>query len=227
MFVPTLAATLRPVLSLACAGVPLAATAVLTTAITATEVGAGFTPGPGVLWTAVAAVGAVATACCSVLAGMVERDDSEDSDLEDSEDPAGAARPEPNLITPLLTAGILAIGGFATPSIVAPDYVEPALWPNFGTPSWGLLLALCTVLGACVLAPRCRPARAAALLAGATCLAGLRVAELPLAGSEINGAHAGVGWWLAVGCVVALSIAALVASRGTFHSAEPRTGSIR
>jgi hypothetical protein len=238
MFVPGLAATVRPVLSVVWAGVPLAATAVLTTAITATELGAGLSPGPGVLWTAVAAVGAAATACCCVVAGMVERDDSEDGDdTEDSDDPeeaaeggaaaAAAGRREPNLITPLIAGGILALGGFGTSSIVAPEYVEPALWPNFGTPSWGLLLALCIVLGACVLAPRCRPSRAAALLAGASCLAGLRAAELPLTGGEITGAHAGVGWWLALACVVALAIAAVVASRGTFHSTKARTGSIR
>ncbi|WP_210718589.1 hypothetical protein [Amycolatopsis acididurans] len=212
MFVPRLAANMRPALSVCWAGVPLAGTAVLTTAITATELrAAGLTPGPGVLWTAVAIVAAVATACCSVVAGMVERD---------NEDVAGGDRPGPNLMTPLVAGGILAIGGFGTPSILAPDYVEPALWSNFGTPSWGLLLALITVVGVCLLAPRCRPARAAALLAGATCLAGLRVAEYPLT-VGVAGAHPGVGWWLALACAVALLIATAVAAR---PAKKPTTG---
>jgi hypothetical protein len=176
-----------------------------------------------VLWTAVAAAGAVATACCSVVAGMVERDDSEDNeDAEAVVDLQGAG-----IYTPVVAGGILALGAFGTPSIVAPDYVEPALWSNFGTPSWGLLLALLTLLGACSLAPRCRPVRATALLIGATLLAVLRVLELPLAAGQIGGAHAGAGWWLALGCAVALAIASGMASRGVFHSPDTRSGSIR
>ncbi|GHF87973.1 hypothetical protein FHX82_000962 [Amycolatopsis bartoniae] len=218
MFVPRLAPVLRPVLSVAWVGVPLAATAVLTTAITASELGAGLSPGPGVLWTSVAAATAVAVAVVSVIAGMVERDDSDES-LD--------VLLGPNMITPLVAGGILAVGGFGTPSIVAPDYVEPALWSNFGTPSWGLLLALLTVLGACFLAPRSRPARATALLAGATCVAALRVLALPLTGDQIPGAHAGVGWWIALGCVVALAIATVLAPRGTTHTRKTPSGSIR
>ncbi|WAL65060.1 hypothetical protein ORV05_29745 [Amycolatopsis cynarae] len=220
MFPPRVAALVRPALSVAWAGVPLAATAVLTTAITATELGGAFSPGTGVLWTATAAVAAGATGCCSVVAGMVERDELDET--------AGAAVPPgPDLVTPLVAGAILAVGAFGTPVIVAPDYVEPALSTNFGTPSWGLLLGLALVLGAATLAPRCRPARAAALLAGAACLAGLRVAELPLAGSEIAGAHAGLGWWLALGCVLALVLAAVMAARGAFHNSKRPTGSIR
>ncbi|TNC28775.1 hypothetical protein [Amycolatopsis alkalitolerans] len=218
MLVPGLAPAVRPALSVAWAGVPLAATAVLTLAITATELGAGLSPGQGVLWTSVAVAAAAAAACFSVVTGMVERDDS---------DEAADAVPGPNMITPMVAGGILAIGGFGIPSIVAPDYVEPALWSNFGTPSWGLLLALLTVLGACFLAPRSRPARAAALLAGATSLAVIRVLELPLGSSGIPGAHAGIGWWMALGSAVALAIATVVAPRGTIHTAKPPSGSIR
>lgn len=205
MFVPRLAARVRPVLSVGWAGVAVAATAVLTTAITASELGAGLGPGPGVPWTAVALLCAVATACCSVVAGMVERDDAEES---------VDRVPGPNLLTPLLAGGILAIGAFGTPAIVAADYTEPALWPNFGTPSWGLLIALFTVAGACLLAPRCRPARAAALLAGAAGVVLLRVVALPLTAGLLPEAHAGVGWWLAAGCAVALVLAAVTAVTG-------------
>jgi len=224
MFTATPAGYVRPALSVAWVVVPLAGTAVLTMAITATELGAGLTPGPGVLWTALAIVGSAATACCSVVAGMVERDETTDPASAFGE---GQAVPGGSLLTPLVAAGILAIGAFGTPSIVAADYVEPALWSTFGTPSWGLLVALLTVLGACVLAPRCRPARAAALLAGAACVAGVRAAELPLAGDEIAGARAGLGWWLAIGCALALVIAAAMAARGSIHTPKTRSGSIR
>ncbi|MEU0466477.1 hypothetical protein ABZ215_20950 [Amycolatopsis sp. NPDC006131] len=224
MFTAGPAAYARPALSVAWVTVPLAGTAVLTMAVTATELGAGLTPGPGVLWTALAIVGSAITACCSVVAGMVERDETTDPATALGD---GPALPGADLLTPLVAAGILAIGAFGTPSILAPDYVEPALWSSFGTPSWGLLVALLTVLGACVLAPRCRPARAAALLAGAACVAGLRAAELPLVGDEIAGAHAGLGWWLALGCALALVIAAVLAARGSIHTPKPRSGSIR
>ncbi|AIJ20857.1 hypothetical protein [Amycolatopsis methanolica] len=224
MFTAGPAAYARPALSVAWVTVPLAGTAVLTMAVTATELGAGLAPGPGVLWTALAIVGSAITACCSVVAGMVERDETTDPATAFGD---GPALPGADLLTPLVAAGILAIGAFGTPSILAPDYVEPALWSSFGTPSWGLLVALLTVLGACVLAPRCRPARAAALLAGAACVAGLRAAELPLVGDEIAGAHAGLGWWLALGCSLALVIAAVLAARGSIHTPKPRSGSIR
>ncbi|WP_431925070.1 hypothetical protein [Amycolatopsis tucumanensis] len=224
MFTAGPAAYARPALSVAWVTVPLAGTAVLTMAVTATELGAGLTPGPGVLWTALAIVGSAITACCSVVAGMVERDETTDPATALGD---GPALPGADLLTPLVAAGILAIGAFGTPSILAPDYVEPALWSSFGTPSWGLLVALLTVLGACVLAPRCRPARAAALLAGTACVAGLRAAELPLVGDEIAGAHAGLGWWLALGCALALVIAAVLAARGSIHTPKPRSGSIR
>ncbi|GAB3579289.1 hypothetical protein GCM10027445_47620 [Amycolatopsis endophytica] len=224
MFTAGPAAWVRPALSVAWVGVPLAGTAVLTMAVTATELGAGLTPGPGVLWTALAIVGSAITACCSVVAGMVERDETTDPATALGD---GPSLPGADLITPLVAAGILAIGAFGTPSILATDYVEPALWSSFGTPSWGLLVALLTVLGVCVLAPRCRPARAAALLAGAACVAGLRAAELPLAGDEIAGARAGLGWWLALGCALALVIAAVLAARGSIHTPKTRSGSIR
>lgn len=205
MFVPALAVRIRPALSVAWAAVALAATAVLTTAITASELGAGLEPGPGAPWTAVSVVLAAVTASCSVVAGMVERDDA---------DEAGEQVPGPNLFLPVVAAGVLAIGAFGTPSIVAPGYTEPDLWSNFGTPSWGLLLALLTVVGACLLAPRSRPAHAAALLAGAAGVTLVRLAALPLTTGQIPGAHPGAGWWLTLGCAVALGIAAVAAVTG-------------
>jgi hypothetical protein len=205
MFVPRLAANVRPALSVCWAGVALAATAVLTTAITASELGFGLGPGPGAPWVAVSVLLAAATACCSVVAGMVERDDGDDP-VDHISGPA--------LFVPLVAGGVLAIGAFGAPSIVSPGYSEPALWSDFGTPSWGLLIALLTVLGASLLALRSRPPRAAALLVGAAGVAVVRLLALPLAIGEIPGAHAGLGWWLTLGCVVALVVAAMTAVTG-------------
>lgn len=206
MFVPRLAESLRPALSVSWSGVALAATAVLTTAITASELGAGLGPGPAVPWIAMSVVFAGATACCSVVAGMVERDDGEEPE---------ELVPGPALLIPLLAGGLLAIGAYGMPSIVSPDYTEPALWSNFGTPSWGLLIALFTVLGVTWLALRSRPARASALLAGAAAVTLLRLLALPLAGGQIPGAHAGLGWWLTLVCAIAFAVAAAVAVIGT------------
>ena len=65
------------------------------------------------------------------------------------------------------------------------------------------------------------------MLAGAACVAIVRLLALPFAGSQIPGAHAGVGWWLTLACGVALTTAAVAAVRGAFHTPEPRSGSIR
>lgn len=206
MFVPQLAESVRPALSVSWSGVALAATAVLTTAITASELGAGLGPGPAVPWIAMSVVFAGAAACCSVVAGMVERDDREEPE---------ELVPGPALLIPLLAGGLLAIGAYGMPTIVSPAYTESALWSNFGTPSWGLLIALFTVLGATWLALRSRPARASALLAGAAGVTLLRLLALPLAGGQIPGAHAGLGWWLTLLCAIAFAIAAAVAVTGT------------
>lgn len=203
MFVPRLAQSVRPALSVTWSAVALAVTSVLTTAITASELGVGLAPGPAVPWIAGSLVFAVAAACCSVVAGMIERDDREEPD---------ELVPGPSvLLILLLVASALAIAAFGMPSIISPDYTEPTVWSNFGTPSWGLLIALCTVLGACALSLRSRPPRAAALLAGAGVVTSLRLLALPFASGQIPGANAGLGWWLTLVCAVALFAAAVTA----------------
>ncbi|MFF5986409.1 hypothetical protein [Prauserella flavalba] len=211
MFVPGVARVFRPALSVAWAGVLLAGTAVLDTAITATGVAGTLETGPGVLWTWLAMVAAAITACCSVVAGIVEREDDEGYDREGGETGLAGV----NMLTPLAAAGVLAVAAFGTPVIVAPDYEAAGLWSAFGTPSWGLLAATLTVLGAVVLAPRSRPAPAVALLGGAACLLGLHAATLPLSSGDIEGATAGIGVWLALAGIVALIIAAVIAAVGS------------
>ncbi|SFB32300.1 hypothetical protein SAMN05216266_108140 [Amycolatopsis marina] len=212
MFVPGLAAVVRPALSVTWAGVLLSGAAVLDVAVAATDLGATYTTGQGVVWTVTAMIGATVTACCSAVAGMVEREDSEEAGgLSGGQVPQLA----PTVITPLVATVILAVAAFGTPAITAPDYVSAGLWSEFGTPSWGLLAAVLTVLGAAALVPRSRPARAAAVLVGVACLLILRAAQLPLTASDIEGATAGTGMWLGVaGALAALLTAGLAVLGG-------------
>lgn len=227
LLVERLAPAVRPAVSMAWAGVPLAAAAVLDTVLTS-----GYTPsigpfaqlpeyptagslasGPGVLWTWLAMVGAVVTACCSVVAGLVEREDL-DEDEVGSGGTNGVTAVGLGMLTPLTAAAVLSVAAFATPTVTAPGYVEAGLWSNMGPPTWGLAVAVLTVVGGCVLAARSRPARAVALLAGAACVVGLRAATVPLVGGEIEGASAGLGLWFSLAAVVALAGCVVIAVRG-------------
>ncbi|WP_277670236.1 hypothetical protein [Saccharomonospora viridis] len=240
MFVTRVATAVRPVLSVAWVGVPLAATAVLDTALTTgytsttfspTQYGSpvdgldplGFGPfssGPGAVWAWLAMVGAVVTACCSVVAGVVEREDAEDAAADEvsGEDgngiPDGVTTVGLRMLIPLTAAAVLAIAAFGTPLVTAPEYVEPGLWSDVGTPTWGLAAAVLVIVGACVLATRSRPARAAALLAGVACVVGLRAATAPLVGGEIDGSAAGLGLWFSLAALAALAGAGAVAMTG-------------
>ncbi len=232
LLVDRLAPVVRPAVSVAWAGVPFTAAAVLDTVLTS-----GYTPsvwsapgpggpqlreyltaesigsGPGVLWAWLAMVGAVVTACCSVVAGLVERED-----LDEDDDVSGAASGVSGvglrMLTPLTAAAVLSVAAFATPMVTAPEYVETGLWSDAGPPTWGLVVAVLTVTGACALAVRSRPARAAALLAGAACVVGLRAATVPLVGGEIEGSSAGLGLWFSLAATVALVGCATIAVLG-------------
>ncbi|WP_197320720.1 hypothetical protein [Saccharomonospora sp. NB11] len=225
MFVGRLAPLVRPVVSMVWVGVPLAAAAVLDTALTTgytssmlsvsgplsgDEVTAvSIDSGPGVLWAWLAMVGAAVTACCSVVAGLVEREE-----LDEGESVAGLSAVGLRMLTPLAAAAVLVIAAFVTPMVTAVGYVEPGLISDVGPPTWGLAAALVTVLGGCVLAARSRPARAAALLVGAAAVAGLRAATAPLVGGQIDGASAGPGLWFSLGAVVVLLACAATAAFG-------------
>jgi hypothetical protein len=205
--VPSVSSRIRPVLSVAWVGVELAGAAVLGTALTATAFMSSYTEGSGVLWTVAAMVLAGVTAGGSVILGVVEREESDDSG-PDGPRPSGA------VVTPLTAGAVLAVAAFGVATFAAPDYVAPGLWSNFSTPSWGILAALLTVLGAAALVPRSRPSQAAGLLGGAVLVLALRAAELPMLGGRIEGAHTALGFWLALAGIAALVIAAVMALTG-------------
>lgn len=196
MFVRPQAATLRPALSIVWVAVPLAGMSVLGAGVAAAETGGVLVPGPGVLWTVLAMVLAAVTACLSVVAGLVEREDIQ----------PGAPGGRPGVVP--VVGGVFALVGFALPVAGSADYAGPGMVANVVTGSWGLLAGTLAVLVAVALAPRCRPVRAAALLAGAACLPGLRAAEWPLTALRVDGLGPGPGWWFAVAAAVALAVAA-------------------
>ncbi|MEU0794592.1 hypothetical protein ABZ342_31415 [Amycolatopsis sp. NPDC005961] len=219
------AAGARSVLGVAWAGIVLAGTAVLNTALTATQAGnlAGFggadlggtsgaAPvftydlGAGAAWTFAALVLAVLVALAAAGTGVVEREDAET-----------ATEPGKNVLTPVVAGGVLAVAAFGLPVFSVPGYVAPGLWSNFDTPSWGLLTAVVVVVGAAALALRSRPKPAATLLAGAALLAALHAAELPLVGGSLGDASPSTGFWLALAAVAALLVAAGMSVAGSRH----------
>ncbi|MEV4149123.1 hypothetical protein AB0J40_36065 [Amycolatopsis sp. NPDC049691] len=214
---PATAAKARPVLGVAWAGIVLAGTAVLNTALTATQAGnlAGFggsdvgaTPvftydlGAGAAWTFVALVLAALTALAAVGTGVVEREDVGD----------GAANA--GVLTPVVAGAVLAVAGFGLPVFSVPGYVAPGLWSNLDTPSWGLWTTVVVVVGAAALALRSRPQPAAALLTGAALLAALHAAELPLVGGALGGASPSTGFWVTLAAAAALLVAAGMSAAG-------------
>ncbi|WP_242545882.1 hypothetical protein [Amycolatopsis sp. MtRt-6] len=214
VLVPRTAAVARPVLGVAWAGIVLAGTAVLNTALTATQAGnlAGFggtaAPvftydlGAGAAGTFVALVLAVLAALAAAGTGVVERED------------AGEDAGRGNVLAPAVAGAILAVAAFGLPVFAVPGYAAAGLWSRFDTPSWGLLTAAAVVVGAAALATRSRPKPAAALLAGAALLTALHAAELPLVGGSLGGASPATGFWVALAATAALLVAAGLAVAG-------------
>ncbi|WP_255638889.1 hypothetical protein [Amycolatopsis sp. DSM 110486] len=203
--------TARGILAVLWAGVVLAGTAVLSTAITASQAtgltgldGLGGTIsyhlGAGAVFTAIALGLAGLTALAAAITGVVERDDE------------GTEGPRPRVLLPVAAAAILSVLAFGTPVFTAPDYPSPGLWSDFDTPSWGLLTALLVVLGVLALSVRSRPGAAAAALTGAVLVLAVHVAQLPLVG--IAGRTPALGFWFGLAAIVVTATAAATAAAG-------------
>ncbi|WP_156050527.1 hypothetical protein [Allokutzneria albata] len=200
MAVRGLASTLRPALAVAWAGVVFAAAIALDVVVGAVGV-AGVEVGPGT-WALIAAVAlALGTGAAAALAGGVERDE-----VDLSEPIRNDA-----LFLPVGLAVALSAAAYVVPVLSAPDFIAPGLLSPLRISSWGVLVAMLTVVAASALSLFCRPRRAAALLLGAAFVVGLRAAELPLTVQRVEGAAAASGMWFAVGSFVVLLIAAGIA----------------
>lgn len=191
------APTLRPMLAVAFAAVPLAGAEALDAAFGGSGID-GVTLGPAPWFTGLALVTAAAGAVCAALAGAVERDDV---DLT-------SVTTQSTVLVPSVLGVLLAVGAFGLPVARATGYAEPGIVTNFQVTSWGLLLALVTVIITGFVAPRARPMRAAGLLIGAAAVLLVRVLEFPLTSGRIVGSTAGPGLWFAVASLVVLLVAA-------------------
>ncbi|WIX79891.1 hypothetical protein QRX50_03560 [Amycolatopsis carbonis] len=201
----------RGILAVIWAAVVLAGTAVLSTAITASQAtgltgldGLGGTIsyhlGAGAVFTTIALGLAGLTALAAAVTGVVERDDE------------GTEGPRPRVLLPVAVAAILSVLAFGTPVFAAPGYSAPGLWSDFDTPSWGLLTALLVVLGVLALSVRSRPGAAAAALTGAVLVLAVHVAQLPLVG--IAGRTPALGFWFGLAAIVVTATAAATAAAG-------------
>lgn len=201
MLVPRWAPAVRPAFAVAWAGVVLAGTTAFDTALTANQI-TGVRIGPGFWASALAMLAALAGACCAGLAGGVERDDVDLSRL----------RWHPGVVGPAVAGALLAVGAFGLPALEAPGFTEPGLWSHFTFASLGLVFGVVAVVAAALLAPRCRPQRAAALLFGAAGVLLVRVLTFPLT-HHIAGAHVtfGPGFVLALAGLVALGVGGVLA----------------
>lgn len=199
MFVPKAAAVVRPALSVAWAGVLLVGAQALALPVAVDTVLMTSRPGIGVVWTAVSVLGALLLAACSLVAGVVEREDTERVPLHSA------------VMYSSAIAGALVIGAFGLPVISAAEYHGSGLAQRFDLTFWGVLVAMLVVLGALALAPLCRSARAAALLLGAIGVVALRLLELPLVGRQVTGFEIEAGAWFGFAAVAVLAVAAGIA----------------
>jgi hypothetical protein len=157
--------------------------------------------GAGV-WFAVAAIVLAAfSAVAAAVAGGAERDDVDLSER----------KLNTRVAIPVGAAILLAVGAFAFPMIVAPDFAAPGIFSEFRLASWGLLIGFAAVAGAAAVAAFARPKRAAALLFGGAVVVGVHLLELPMTGDRVADAAAGQGTWLSLACLVALVAGAMTA----------------
>ncbi|GAA2808231.1 hypothetical protein [Saccharopolyspora taberi] len=208
VLVPGLALLVRPVLTVAWSVLPLVAAAVLDTVFTAVQ-GAGATAEIGAWAAGVGVLVGIAAAIVAALAGGVERDDV---DLTENE-------VNRTVLALSAVAGVLGALSLVLPVIVAPGYTPPGVFSDFSTTSWGLVAALTAVIGAALLAPRCRPARASALLCGGGVVVAVRVLELPLTAARAEGSGPGLGLWAGIAALVMFACTAVVAARARAEKA--------
>jgi len=200
MLVRNWAPTLRPVLAVALAAIPLAGVAALDAAFSGAGI-AGVGLGPASWFTGFAILATCVAAICAALAGGVERDDVDLTSVS----------VQPMVLVPAALGVLLALGAFGLPMLSADGYTEAGIVSNFQVTSWGLLVALVTVIIAGLVAPRSRPARAAGLLFGAAAVVAVRLSAFPLTRGRVAHSVVGAGTWLSAASFVALVVAAVAA----------------
>jgi hypothetical protein len=201
LLIKPISGVVRPALSVGWVTVPFASLTALDAVITATSTSTAIRAAGGAVWSVIAMIFAFAAALFTGFAGGIERDTVERTDR-----PTNIV-----LAAPIAGAVLFGIGAFGLPTMRAKDYVAPGIWQNLQLASWGLGLAMVSVIVAAVIAGRARPVRAAMLLFGAAAVVGVRALEFPLTSGRAVDATAGAGTWLSIACIAALVISAFVA----------------
>lgn len=207
LFVPSIAGTVRPAILFGYLAMQFAAAGATQPVLAASQAGIA-QPGAGFWLMILVAPFGVLALICAGLAGAVERENIV---------PAKREQLPMTELGAVLLGGIFAVGAFALPNMSGDNYTAPTLVPD-NTPvvSAALLSSLLWLIIGFVVAFRSRPARGAAVLAGAVLLVGMRALELPLTGAKVEGAVAAPGTWLALASCAALLVAAgLMGARGT------------
>ena len=191
------APSLRPVLAVALAAVPLAGAEALDAAFGGAGI-EGVSLGPAGWFTGLALLAAAVAAICAAFAGGAERDDVDLTSVST----------QPAVLVPSVLGALLAVGAFGLPIVRATGYAEAGIVTNFQVTSWGLLVALVTVIIVGLIAPRCRPARAAGLLIGAAAVLLVRGLAFPFTSGRVAHPSVGLGTWFALVAFVVLLVAA-------------------
>ncbi|HEY2206459.1 MAG TPA: hypothetical protein VGH99_18500, partial [Pseudonocardia sp.] len=206
-------AVARPTLAVALVALPMALgepVGELLSVVGLRGVGAG----PGLWLMLLAVVLAAAAGLAAVLAGGFERDDVDLSRPRPGGAPMAAAS---------AAGAVLTVPAFWLPMVNgAGRGTTGVLQPPFGVASWALVAAFMVTLGALVIAPRCRPIRAAALLAGVAVVLALRLVRLVAAG--LPGLVPGEGTWATALCLVVVGVALALAMRQVHRAAPTADG---
>lgn len=212
-FLPAIAAWVRPVFSVAWVGVLFVGAQVLAVPIAADELPIDTTHGPAGWWTFGAVVFALLLAVCSLVAGVVEREET--GRLPAVSDATVSGGIGGKLVgAGAALAGVLVLGAFLLPVVRSPDYVPAALSERIDLAFWGVLVASLAVLGVLVLVPRSGRVSAVALLVAAIGVVGLRLLEFYAVGRRYD-VSVGLGTWFAIGAIVVLvALVVTVAIRG-------------
>ena len=201
LLVPAWAALVRPAFAVACAAIALAVASGFDNVLSATGViTSKATPGAGVWFGALAVLLALVAVIIATLAGSLEREDVDLSELE--------GRPVLGWLAGL--AALLALGAFGFPAVTGPGYESAGLW-TFRIASTGSVVALVAVVIAAAIAARSRPSRGAALLFGAAGVAVVRALEFVFTGGRVAGSAPSLGTWLAIACALVLVVAGILA----------------
>ncbi|EWM15670.1 LigA protein [Kutzneria sp. 744] len=209
LLVPAWAALVRPAFTVACAGIALAVASGFDNVLSATGViTSKATPGAGVWFGALAVLLALVAVIIATLAGALEREDVDLSEL--------ASRPVLGWVAAV--ASLLAIGAFGFPAVTGPEYESAGLW-TFRIASTGAVVAVLAVIAAAALAARSRPSRGAALLFGAAGVAVVRALEFVFTGARAAGSVPSLGTWLAVACALVLVVGGFLAMSAKGESA--------